>query len=101
MRLHSLRGGSEFRPPCLVADDLVPYDLRHTFCIDLQDAGVSINVAKELMGHSSIELTARIYTHYTEKSLNDAAVKMEQFRNKNKKMEKNKERFDNTNGNTR
>lgn len=47
----------------VVADDLTPYCLRHTFCTDLQRAGVPINVAKELMGHSDISVTANIYTH--------------------------------------
>lgn len=42
---------------------LTPYCLRHTFCTDLQKAGVPINVAKELMGHSDISVTANIYTH--------------------------------------
>lgn len=46
-----------------VAKDLTPYCLRHTFCTDLQKAGVPINVAKELMGHSDIQTTANIYTH--------------------------------------
>nr|DAD96971.1 MAG TPA: Integrase [Myoviridae sp. ctr0w28] len=47
----------------VVADDLTPYCLRHTFCTDLQKAGVPINVAKELMGHADISTTANIYTH--------------------------------------
>lgn len=47
----------------VVAPDLVPYCLRHTFCTDLQKAGVAINVAKELMGHADIQTTANIYTH--------------------------------------
>lgn len=47
----------------VVAEDLTPYCLRHTFCTDLQRAGVAINVAKELMGHSDIQTTANIYTH--------------------------------------
>ncbi len=55
-----------------VAPDLVMYCLRHTYCTDLQDAGVPINIARELMGHSSIEITARIYTHHTEASLENA-----------------------------
>lgn len=46
-----------------VANDLTAYCLRHTFCTDLQRAGVSLNVAKELMGHSDISVTANIYTH--------------------------------------
>ena len=47
----------------VVAKDLTPYCLRHTFCTDLQRAGVPLNVAKELMGHSHIQTTANIYTH--------------------------------------
>ena len=47
----------------VVSDDLTPYCLRHTFCTDLQRAGVPLNVAKELMGHSDIQMTANIYTH--------------------------------------
>lgn len=46
-----------------IADDLVLYCLRHTFCTDLQKAGVPINQAKYLMGHSDISVTANIYTH--------------------------------------
>lgn len=37
--------------------------LRHTYCTDLEKAGVPINIAKVLMGHSSISVTAGIYTH--------------------------------------
>ena len=47
----------------VVSRDLTPYCLRHTFCTDLQRAGVPLNVAKELMGHSDISVTANIYTH--------------------------------------
>lgn len=46
-----------------VAQDITPYCLRHTFCTDLQRAGVPINVSKELMGHSDVSITANIYTH--------------------------------------
>lgn len=47
----------------VIAPDLTPYCLRHTYCTDLQKAGVPINIAKELMGHSDIQTTANIYTH--------------------------------------
>lgn len=47
----------------VVANDLVPYCFRHTFCTDMQKAGVPLNVAKEIMGHSDIQTTANIYTH--------------------------------------
>lgn len=60
----------------VVASDLVPYCLRHTYCTDLQDKGVPINIAKYLMGHSDISLTAKIYTHTTKKAIKDAADKI-------------------------
>lgn len=53
----------------VVAADLTPYCLRHTFCTDLQKAGVPLNVAKELMGHSDISITANIYTHKDSKTM--------------------------------
>lgn len=46
-----------------LAEDLDLYDLRHTYCTDLEAAGVPINVAKNLMGHKDIATTANIYTH--------------------------------------
>lgn len=46
-----------------IADDLVLYCLRHTYCTDLQKKGVPLNIAKYLMGHSDIAVTASIYTH--------------------------------------
>jgi len=42
------------------------YDLRHTFCTALYDAGVDVKTAQYLMGHSNIEITMKIYTHLSE-----------------------------------
>ena len=61
----------------VVADDLRPYCLRHTYATDLQDAGVPINVARYLMGHSDIRVTSKIYTHTTDIVIQDAARKIE------------------------
>lgn len=61
-----------------LADDLDLYCLRHTYCTDLQKAGVPINIARELMGHSSIEVTARIYTHTGTEETAAAVEKLEQ-----------------------
>ena len=57
----------------VVSDDLVPYCLRHTYCTDLEAAGVPINIAARLMGHSNILLTSKIYTHSSETALDNAA----------------------------
>lgn len=60
----------------VVADDLTPYCLRHTYCTDLEAAGVPITVAAYLMGHSEISVTADYYTHTSAniKALDDAAA---------------------------
>jgi len=60
----------------VIAPGLVPYSMRHTYCTDLQDAGVPINVAKYLMGHSDIGVTANIYTDTTTAVIRDAADKI-------------------------
>lgn len=59
-----------------LADDLKPYCYRHTYCTDLQDAGVPVTVAKVLMGHSDIKMTADIYTHHSKESFEDAREKI-------------------------
>lgn len=59
-------------PPYRAASDLVPYMMRHTFCTELRDAGVDITVARDLMGHSDISTTAKIYTHSTDESIEKA-----------------------------
>ena len=61
---------AEHQPP------IVPYDLRHTFCTDLERAGVPLNVASKLMGHASIEITAKIYTHTGEDMIERAGEQL-------------------------
>lgn len=58
----------------VLADDLDLYDLRHTYCTDLEKAGVPINVAKVLMGHKDIATTANIYTHSSVETLEAARL---------------------------
>ena len=59
-------------PPIPLDDKFDMYFLRHTYCTDLERAGVPINTARRLMGHASIEITARIYTHFNEESMERA-----------------------------
>lgn len=42
--------------------DLSPYNLRHEYCTDLARHGVDIRIAQKLMGHSTMRMTADIYT---------------------------------------
>ena len=59
--------------PYPLADDFVPYNLRHTYCTDLQKKGIDIRTAQYLMGHSDISLTANIYTHADNSTTLEAA----------------------------
>ena len=63
----------------VVAADLVPYCLRHTFGTDLQDAGVPLNVARYLMGHADVSTTSKVYIDTTKRSIQDAARKMNDY----------------------
>jgi len=46
---------------------------------DCQAAGVPINVAKELMGHSDISVTAKIYTHMVDEVFEQNRRRLEQY----------------------
>lgn len=67
---------NELIPPLPLAEDFVMYNLRHTYCTDLQRAGVSIDVARRLMGHSNIAVTSKIYTHYSTDVMEQAREKL-------------------------
>lgn len=79
---------SQLIKPFAVADDLTPYCLRHTYCTDLQSAGVPLNIAREFMGHEDIALTSKIYTHQSEDSFKLAAKMIDNFHEPKKKFKK-------------
>ena len=62
-----------------LAPDLTAYLLRHTFCTDCQAAGVPLNVAKELMGHKDISVTAKIYTHMVDDVFEQNRLRLEEY----------------------
>jgi integrase len=66
-------------PPLRIEEDLTLYCYRHTYCTNLQAAGVPINVAKELMGHSDISVTSKIYTHKSETAFKNAQKNINDF----------------------
>lgn len=66
-------------PPLPLAEDFVPYDLRHTYCTNLAKAGVDIRTAQKLMGHATIAMTADIYTHVDQDDIKKAAEQIREF----------------------
>lgn len=86
---------NKVKPIYLVADDLVPYCYRHTFCTDLEAAGVSINEAARLMGHKNIAVTSKIYTHYSQASFDRVSSQISEYRKEQKKKQEEKEQESN------
>ncbi len=58
---------------------LVAYDLRHTYCTDLQKAGVDLKTASYLMGHADIQTTANIYSHTDGELIDTTAEKIRRY----------------------
>lgn len=48
---------------------LTPHEFRHNYCSMLYDKGVDVQVARKLMGHSSINTTLAIYTHLSDEKM--------------------------------
>lgn len=59
-----------------IAQDLTPYNLRHTYATMLAEKGVDIKTAQYLLGHGDIRVTMNIYTHVSEKMITDAKEKI-------------------------
>ena len=55
---------------------LHPHMLRHTYATNLYYAGVDLRTAQYLLGHSSIQMTAQVYTHLEHKDGLSAADKI-------------------------
>lgn len=56
-----------------------PHTFRHTYATNLYYAGVDVKTAQYLMGHSSINVTLKIYTHLDSKKTDGAIEKINQY----------------------
>jgi len=56
----------------MVDQSITPYYLRHTYATNLAERGVNIKIAQYLLGHSSINTTANIYTHVSREMIAQA-----------------------------
>lgn len=52
-----------------LGDDLTAYNLRHEYCTELARNGVDIRITQRLMGHSSYEMTLKVYTNLTDQDI--------------------------------
>ena len=60
------RRSDRFPPDWKYLPKVQMYDLRHTFCSMLYDADVDVKTAQYLMGHATLDMTLKIYTHLSE-----------------------------------
>lgn len=74
--------------------NLTMYCLRHDYCTRLEEAGVPLNIASRLMGHSSVEITSKIYTHATQSTLLHAESLINQYNDCGKPSQKVTENTD-------
>lgn len=61
--------------PCEVR----PHMLRHTYCSNLYRAGIDLKTAQYLMGHSSIDMTANVYTHLGKNDVSSSITQLEAY----------------------
>lgn len=62
--------------PDSILPPISPHVLRHTFCTNMADAGMSVNALQYLMGHANPTVTLHVYTH---NSYEQAAMQMAQL----------------------
>lgn len=66
MHLENFMRGLQRKHPWALGGDfpkVTPHVLRHTFCTNMQQAGIDIKSLQYLMGHSNVSVTLDVYTH--------------------------------------
>lgn len=66
MHLENFMRGLRRKHPWALGGDfpkVTPHVLRHTFCTNMQQAGIDIKSLQYLMGHSNASVTLNVYTH--------------------------------------
>lgn len=55
---------------------VTPHVLRHTFCTNLQQAGIDVKSLQYLMGHSNVSVTLDVYSHTNFDAVQEAFCKV-------------------------
>ena len=63
--------------PEWISFDIVPYDLRHSFCVMCRDAGVDINTCRKWMGHADSKMILKVYDAVSEDRSENERKKVE------------------------
>ena len=63
--------------PPWITFDIHPYQLRHSYCCWLRDAGVELNTARKWMGHSDSKMILQVYDSVSEDRSDQERKKVE------------------------
>ena len=63
--------------PKWVEFTVIPYDLRHSFCVMCRDAGVEINTCRKWMGHADAKMILKVYDSVSEDRSENERKKIE------------------------
>ena len=63
--------------PEWISFDIHPYQLRHSFCCWLRDAGVELNTARKWMGHADSKMILQVYDSVSEDRSDQERKKIE------------------------
>ncbi|EHJ7843749.1 MAG: site-specific integrase [[Clostridium] innocuum] len=56
--------------------DIKFHDLRHTFATRCLECGIDMKIVSKILGHSTIQITADLYTHVTNRAMKNAMSKL-------------------------
>lgn len=76
---HEYLGGTFYRnkpaAPFPFGKDLTAYNLRHEYCTELARNGIDVRITQKLMGHTTPEMTLRVYTNLTSEDIDTEDVR--------------------------
>ncbi len=75
------RDRSRSNPKIVAMEPFTAHQLRHTYATILYDVGVDLKNAQRLLGHASLEMTLKIYTHLSQRKKADSIAKLNDFLN--------------------
>ena len=79
VRMKNENGKAAFTPAIQAMEPFTAHQLRHTYATMLYDAGVDPKSAQRLMGHASLEMTLKIYTHLSQRKKADSIGKLNAY----------------------
>ena len=79
VRTKNENGKAAFTPAIQAMEPFTAHQLRHTYATMLYDAGVDPKSAQRLMGHASLEMTLKIYTHLSQRKKADSIGKLNAY----------------------